>query len=158
MFRPMRRFKQALSDAECRKVLQEEKRGTLALAGDDGYPYAVPLNYYYDPETGRLYFHGAGEGHKIDALKRCDKVSFNVHDAGVIQPGDWAYTVRSVTLFGRLHILEDKDRAYALLRQIGLKYYPSVESVDAIMARSASRVTMLELVPEHMTGKLVHEK
>lgn len=131
MFRPMRRFKQALSEEECRKVLQEEKRGTLALAG---------------------------EGHKIDALRRCDKVSFNVHDDGVIQLGDWAYTVRSVTLFGRLHIMEEHGKAMALLRQIGLKYYPTAESVDKIMASSASRVTMLELVPEHMTGKLVHEK
>ena len=158
MFRKMRRTNQQLSDEETKQILRSGQTAVLALHGDDGYPYAVPINYYYDPETGRLYFHGAGEGHKIDALKRCDKVSFNVHDAGVIQPGDWAYTVRSVTLFGRLHILEDKDRAYALLRQIGLKYYPSVEEVDAIMARSASRVTMLELVPEHMTGKLVHEK
>lgn len=158
MFRPMRRFKQALSEEECRKVLQEEKRGTLALAGDDGYPYAVPLNYYYDSESDRIYFHGAGEGHKIDALRRCDKVSFNVHDDGVIQLGDWAYTVRSVTLFGRLHIMEEHGKAMALLRQIGLKYYPTAEAVDKIMASSASRVTMLELVPEHMTGKLVHEK
>ncbi|WP_432641864.1 pyridoxamine 5'-phosphate oxidase family protein [Acidaminococcus sp.] len=158
MFRPMRRFKQAFSEEECRKVLQEEKRGTLALAGDDGYPYAVPLNYYYDPETGHLYFHGAGEGHKIDALKRCEKACFNVHDTGVKLDGDWAYTVRSVTIFGRLRILEDKEKALQLLRKIGLKYYPTVESVDEVMARSASRVTMLELVPEHMTGKRVHEK
>lgn len=158
MFRPMRRFKQALSEEECRKVLQEEKRGTLALAGDEGYPYAVPLNYYYDPETGCLYFHGAGEGHKIDALKRCDKACFNVHDAGVKLAGDWAYTLRSVTLFGRIHILEDRERAMELLRQIGLKYYPDEASVDEVMARAASRVTMLELVPEHITGKRVHEK
>ena len=46
MFRPMRRFKQQLSHEECLAVLQGEKRGTLALSGDDGYPYAVPINYY----------------------------------------------------------------------------------------------------------------
>ena len=158
MFRPMRRFKQALSAEECLEVLKEEKRGTLALAGDEGYPYALPINYFYEEASGRIYFHGAGEGHKIDAIRRCDKVSFNVHDAGVKLEGDWAYTVRSVTVFGRLHILEDRDRAMALLRQIGLKYYPSVEEVDQVMERAASRVAMLELVPEHITGKRVHEK
>lgn len=110
MFRPMRRFKQALSAEECLEVLKEEKRGTLALAGDEGYPYALPINYFYEEASGRIYFHGAGEGHKIDAIRRCDKVSFNVHDAGVKLEGDWAYTVRSVTVFGRLHILEDRDR------------------------------------------------
>lgn len=112
MFRPMRRFKQALPEEECRKVLEEEKRGTLALAGDEGYPYALPINYYYHRETGRIYFHGAGEGHKIDAIRRCDKVSFCVHDAGVKLPGDWAYTVRSVIVFGRLHVLEDPERPW----------------------------------------------
>ena len=61
MFRPMRRFKQALPEEECRKVLEEEKRGTLALAGDEGYPYALPINYYYHRETGRIYFHGPGK-------------------------------------------------------------------------------------------------
>ena len=96
MFRPMRRFKQALSEEECLEVLKEGKRGTLALAGDDGYPYALPINYYFDPDSRRIYFHGAGEGHKIDAIQRCDKVSFCVHDDGVKLEGDWAYTVRSV--------------------------------------------------------------
>lgn len=75
MFRPMRRFKQALSAEECLEVLKEEKRGTLALAGDEGYPYALPINYFYEEASGRIYFHGAGEGHKIDAIRRCDKVS-----------------------------------------------------------------------------------
>lgn len=80
MFRPMRRFKQALPEEECLEVLKEGRRGTLALAGDEGYPYALPINYYFDPGSHRIYFHGAGEGHKIDALRRCDKVSFCVHD------------------------------------------------------------------------------
>lgn len=158
MFRPMRRFKQALSEEECLEVLKEGKRGTLALAGDDGYPYALPINYYFDPDSRRIYFHGAGEGHKIDAIQRCDKVSFCVHDDGVKLEGDWAYTVRSVILFGRLHILEDRERGMALLRKIGLKYYPTEAEVEDVMIRAASRVTMLELVPEHMTGKRVHEK
>ena len=70
MFRPMRRFKQALSAEECLEVLKEEKRGTLALAGDEGYPYALPINYFYEEASGRIYFHGAGEGHKIDAIRR----------------------------------------------------------------------------------------
>ena len=61
-------------------------------------------------------------------------------------------------IFGRLRILEDRERGMALLRQIGLKYYPTEAAVDDVMTRAASRVTMLELIPEHMTGKRVHEK
>ena len=158
MFRPMRRFKQQLSQEECLAVLQGENRGTLALSGDDGYPYAVPINYYYDPESGHLFFHGAKEGHKLDALARSDKVSFAVHDQGVIEEGDWAYTLHSVIVFGRMHVVEDPERFAQYLYKIGVKYYPNAQMVTDLIGRAGSRVTMLELVPEHMTAKLVHEK
>ena len=47
MFREMRRKKQALSSADCATILQEGSSGVLAVAGDDGYPYALPLSYLY---------------------------------------------------------------------------------------------------------------
>ena len=80
MFRKMRRWKQQLTEAECAEILRREPRGVLALTGDDGYPYALPLDFVF--EDGKLYFHCAGEGHKIDAVRRCDKASFCVMDAG----------------------------------------------------------------------------
>ena len=70
MFREMRRFKQQLSEEECRHILKTEKRGVLAVNGDGGYPYTIPINYIYEEESGKIYFHGAKEGHKIDALLR----------------------------------------------------------------------------------------
>ncbi len=69
MFRTMRRFKQQISDAECVEILKAEKRGALSLIGDDGYPYGIPLSHFYDERDGKIYFHGAKEGHKIDAIK-----------------------------------------------------------------------------------------
>ena len=74
MFREMRRFKQQVSDEECIRILKEQPRGVLSMIGDDGYPYGIPLDHWYCEENGRLYFHGAKEGHKIDAVTRCDKV------------------------------------------------------------------------------------
>lgn len=78
MFRPMRRFKQQLTEADCFAVLQTAKRGVLAVHGDDGYPYAVPLNFVFDPDARTLYFHMAVEGHKLDAIRRDSKVCFTV--------------------------------------------------------------------------------
>ena len=69
MFREMRRKKQALSYEDCARILREERRGALSVIGDMGYPYAVPLNFYYDEAEETIYFHCAREGHKIDALK-----------------------------------------------------------------------------------------
>ena len=72
MFRPMRRFKQQISDAQCIEILKNEKRGVLSLLGDDGYPYGLPMSHYYVEEDNKIYFHGAKEGHKIDAIKNYD--------------------------------------------------------------------------------------
>lgn len=76
MFRPMRRFKQQITDAECKEILKNEKRGVLSLLGDGGYPYGLPMSHLYSEEDNKIYFHGAKEGHKIDAIKNCDKASW----------------------------------------------------------------------------------
>ena len=70
MFRPMRRFKQQLPQEECISILKSEVRGILSVLGDDDYPYGVPLDFYYSEEDDRIYFHGAGEGHKIDSIRK----------------------------------------------------------------------------------------
>ena len=79
MFRPLRRKKRAITDEEARELLATCKRGVFAVNGDDGYPYAIPVNYFFDAEHDKIYFHGAKAGHKVDALKRDDKVCFTVY-------------------------------------------------------------------------------
>ena len=79
MFRKMRRFKQELSKEECIEILKSEPRGVLSMIGDDGYPYGIPMTHWYCEEDGKIYFHGAKEGHKLDAIRKCDKVSFCVY-------------------------------------------------------------------------------
>lgn len=76
MFRDMRRKRQQLSEAESIEILRKLTSGTLALLGDGGYPYAVPISYVY--ADGRLYFHSAKEGHKVDAIRGSDRASFCV--------------------------------------------------------------------------------
>ena len=71
MFRPMRRGKQLLPPEESIQILEQGTSGVLAVAGDAGYPYAVPLSYVY--MDGKLYFHCAKSGHKLDAIRRNSK-------------------------------------------------------------------------------------
>ncbi len=159
MFRSMRRFRQELTQEECREVLAQQRRGCLALQGDDGYPYALPINFWFDPESGHVYFHGAPAGHKIDAMKRSDKVSFCVFEkTGAKREDDWAETVRSVICFGRLEVVTDPGRKERALRQIGLRYYPSAGEVEDEIRQTIGRVAVLELSVEHMSGKRVHER
>lgn len=156
MFRKMRRIKQQLTEEQCIEILKNEPRGVLAVLGDEGYPYAVPLDFFY--RDGRLYFHSAVEGHKVDALKACDKASFCVIDKGEQEEGDWALWFNSVICFGRVRLVEDRDETEAIARDLGLKYYPTEREVEDEIKRDIHRVLCLELTVEHMTGKRVHEK
>lgn len=156
MFRPMRRFKQQLTEQECLAILTTEPRGVLSLIGDGGYPYGVPLDFVYD--DGCLYFHCALSGHKLDAVKACDKASFCVLDKGRKPDDDWAYYFNSVIVFGRIRIVEDNEEKLRRLRQLGLKYFPTADEVEEDVKKNADRCHILALRIEHMTGKRVHER
>lgn len=155
MFRKMRRFKQQISEEKCVEILTREPRGVMAFAGDDGYPYAIPLNFVYD--DGKLYFHCAPEGHKLDAIRRCDKVSFCVMDKGYRREGEWALNINSVVVFGRIAEMTDREKIVEKLRLLGNKYAPDPEYVENEINKFIRRVCMLEMTVDHMTGKLVKE-
>ena len=153
----MRRFKQQLTDEECKEILRTQPRGVLALAGDDGYPYAVPIDFIYDEKTNTLGFHGAVEGHKIDAIRRSDKASFCVYDEGYRNEGEWALNIKSVIIFGRIKLVTDNDHAVDICRRLGYKFTDDTEYIEKDIEKNAARVQCIELQIEHMTGKLVNE-
>lgn len=157
MFRPMRRFKQQISEAECIRILKEQPRGVLSLIGDDGYPYGIPLDHWYCEEDGKLYFHGAKEGHKIDAIASCDKVSYCVMDEGFRKEGEWALNINSVIVFGRISLVTDPEKAKLICTNITRKFTDDEAYLAHELEHAFPRVQCLELTPEHMTGKLVNE-
>ena len=115
-FREMRRFKQQLSKEECFEILKSAPRGVIAMNGENGYPYAVTINQYFDETDGRIYFHGALQGLKVDLLGKDNKVCFTTTDKGHIEEGDWANTFKSVVCLGRVEEVNDKEKIYNLLR------------------------------------------
>ena len=157
MFRKMRRFKQQISNDECIEVLKNTKRGVLSLIGDDGYPYGIPIDHWYCEADGKIYFHEAKEGHKLDAIKACDKVSFCVYDDGFRKEGDWALNIKSVITFGRIKLVDDEDIARKICIEITRKFTDDEEYLQKELVSAFPRVQCLELTPEHMTGKLVNE-
>ncbi len=157
MFREMRRFKQRISDEDCKRILKEEKRGVLSMLGDDGYPYGIPLDHWYCEEDNRIYFHGAREGHKIDAISACDKVSYCVFDNGYRKDGDWALNINSVVVFGRIKPVNDEEKTKEICTRLCRKFTDDEEYIKREIEKSLSRVLCLEMTVEHMTGKLVNE-
>ncbi len=148
----MRRGKQALSEAECIQILDRNTAGVLGVNGDDGYPYTVPLSYIY--KDGKIYFHGARIGHKIESILLSDKASFCVIDQDLVVPEELTTYFRSVICFGRAHLLEDEDEIRACVRLLGSKYSRGYEDkTEASLARQIKVVGCVEITIEHMTGK-----
>ena len=162
MFREMRRFKQQVSLRECQRILSEEKRAAFSVNGDDGYPYTIPIDFYYDKEENKIYFHGAVSGHKVDSLKANDKVCFTIWNQGFIKEGAWEYNATSVVVFGKAHLITDTSVRIQKLRKLALKYYPDSAMPHAEDELSdegtLSRTAVFAIDIEHMTGKLVNEK
>ena len=157
-FRPLRRKSRAISDDEAREPLLNEKRGALAVNGDNGYPFAIPLDCLYEPTENRIYFHGARQGHKVDALTKSDKVCFTVFGGDFHKDGEWAPYVRSTVVFGRCRLESDPTLTLEKIRALALRYYPSAEEVEAEIAREIRGAQLYVIEIEHLTGKQIKEK
>ena len=158
MFREMRRNKQVLSRETAEKILRDGEFGVLALSGDDGYPYAVPINYAV--EGNKIYFHSAKTGHKIDAIRRNEKVSFCVVARHDVIAEEFTTYFTSAIAFGRIRIVEDNDDPDKLR---GLELLADKFSSTASSERRAKELGRLSalVVPvmtiEHLTGKAARE-
>ena len=151
MFRKMRRKKQELTEKQCLDILRRAKTATLALSGDDGYPYSVPMNFVY--EDGKIYFHGAKEGHKIDAIKNNSKVSISIIDQEDVIEEELTTYFRSIILFGKAKILQDDDEIYQAVNALGLKYCDDEIAVEKEIQREWKALCCVEIIIEHLTGK-----
>lgn len=153
MFREIRRKKQALAAEECTAVLNRGTSGVLALAGDEEYPYAVPISYVL--VGSKIYFHSAKNGHKIDAIRRNEKASFCVIDQDQIVPEEYTTYFRSVIAFGKIRILEDDAEKRNAIEKLALKYAPdsSAGHRKEAIEREWNPLCMLEMTIEYISGK-----
>lgn len=156
MFRPMRRANQELSREVCEKILNEATSGVLAVSGDDGYPYAVPLSYVYT--GGKVYFHCATTGHKLDAIAANPKVSFCVIQQDELVPERFTTHYRSVILFGTARVLTDPAEKMRTLEALADRYCPGdVAGRVRECAGTFQHLHMVELTVDHMSGKEARE-
>lgn len=153
MFREMRRFKQALSFEECEEILKNGSSGVLALSGDMGYPYALPISYLY--EGGKIYFHCAKTGHKIDSVKRNSKVSFCVIAKDEIVPEKYTTKYKSIIAFGKIKIMDNSEEILRAIKNLGRKYAPNntEEQLNNEISKDISGLCMLEMTIDHISGK-----
>ncbi|MEA4854078.1 MAG: pyridoxamine 5'-phosphate oxidase family protein [Christensenella sp.] len=156
MFREMRRAQQALSVKDCAAILEKGTSGVLATDGDGGYPYTVPLSYAF--VDGKLYFHCALTGHKLDAIRRNNKVSFCVTGKDEVAPEEYTTHFTSVIAFGRARILETPQEKKKALQAIAEKYSPEQrEEAKAEIEKLLDKTCAIEVKIEHLSGKAAIE-
>jgi nitroimidazol reductase NimA-like FMN-containing flavoprotein (pyridoxamine 5'-phosphate oxidase superfamily) len=159
-FHPVRRQDRVLDSCRAIELLQTAEYGFLSLGeSENGYAYGIPANFAYDSEENALYFHCAPEGHKLENLRRNNKVSFCV--VGKTQPIREKFTTwyESVVVFGKANIhLPDGDKRTAL-RKLVEKYSPEyIESGEIYMDKFFSRTFAFKVEIEQITAKCNHIK
>ncbi len=142
-----------MPEEETLTLLREGYSGVLALNGDDGYPYAVPLNYVYT--DGKLYFHGAKSGYRSDAANRDEKVSSCVVGQSENVPEKFTCVFRSVVAFGRASYVTDEEEKRSAIELMLNKYAPerSAEDREKAIDSEWSAMAILRVDVEHVTGK-----
>ena len=152
MFREIRRKKQLLPEETAIEMLQRNTSGTLALLGDDDYPYAVPLSFIY--LNGKLYFHSAKNGHKIDAVRNYEKASFCVIDRDQIVPEKFTTHYRSVIAFGKVRLIEEVEEMRSIATALAMKYSGDfAEQIPNEFKAYVNNLVIIEMTLEHMTAK-----
>ncbi len=157
MFRELIRKNKQLTQNDCINLLKIETRGVLSVLGDGDYPYGMPMNHYYCEEDGNIYFHCGKIGHRIDSIKKNNKVSFCVCEKGLSEDGDWALNVKSVIVFGKIDIVDDIDKIIEITTKLSLKFTSDREYIKKEIEQYANKTLLLKLIPQHMCGKLVKE-
>ena len=153
MERKMHKIKRQMTDEAAKAAFVQGHHGTLSVNGDDGYPYAVPVNYVY--VDGKIYVHYAKVGYKIDCIQRDSKVCFSaILDAQVV-PKMVTARFTSVVAFGRASIIEDEDERYMALKTFvdRLCGPTAIPEGMAFLEKTIARTAIIRIDVEQLTGK-----
>ena len=158
MFRELSRKNKAISYEKCIKILDEELRGVLSVIGDNGYPYGMPMNHYYNAEDGAIYFHQGLGGHRLDSVLRDAKASYCVIDKGIEEFNDGVKTFESVIVFGTLEVIDDLKKVIDITTKLSYKFTSDTEHIKREIECFAEKTLLLKLTIEHVSGKRVREE
>lgn len=151
MHKEMRRKDKALTRDQALALLASEDTGVLATTGDDGYPYAVPLNYAC--HDNGIYFHCALKGHKIDNMEFNPRVSFCVVGHSELIPQEFSTRFKSVVVFGTVKELQGDDKREGLrvlVRRLCPDHIPAGETY---IKNAGDKTRVFRIDIEQLSGK-----
>lgn len=151
MFRPIRRRDREVSEQDARQILARAEYGVLATLGDDGWPYAVPVNHVVEGNV--LYLHCALEGHKLDNIAHEKRVSYCAVASAQVLPSRLSTLYESAVVFGRAVRVTDPIEKEQALRMLATRFYGSSEQSEQELRKSGPQAAVLRIEIERITGK-----
>ena len=150
-FPTMRRKDRALSEEAAVQILKDGEYGILATCGEDGQPYGVPLSYVY--HDGKLYFHGAKKGHKLQNLSNSPKASFTVVGHTHVLQEAFSTAYRSAIAFGEVSPVKEAYQAEALMLLAEKYCYDNLTNAERYIQKMLGHVGVYCMEIQHLTGK-----
>lgn len=138
--------------SEIDAILNESQVGSFATINPDGSPYVVPVNYVY--YNGKIYFHCALKGKKLENIKHNPKVCFSAYIVDRIvltkKADDTSVRYRSIIANGKARLIDDPVVKMEVLTALTAKYNKNSEPPSF---ECVSRTGIVEIEIEEITGK-----
>ena len=147
----MRREDRRVSEQEAVAILAQGAWGVLSTYSKAQGPYGVPLSYCYF--NGRLYFHCAPEGRKLDDIREDERVSFCVVGRTQTLPEKFSMSYESVIVSGVASECTGDEKLNALDELIR-KYSPDhLEAGFAYARKSGEKTKVYKIAIHDICGK-----
>ncbi len=152
MTKSLRREDRHLDSEASMALLKRGEYGILSTSGKNNLPYGIPVNYVV--MKGKLFFHCATEGHKLENITANKGVSFCVVGETERIPEKFSTRYESVVVSGNADIIEDQELKFKALRALIAKYAPNhISAGDAYIDKLMSKTAVVQISIDTLIGK-----
>ena len=135
-------------------VLENATYAVLAMAGEDGEAYCIPITPGACRDKGVIYFHCARVGKKRDMMRRNPKVCLTAVSHADSVPREFTMAFDSAVFSGVVEEVEDREEKVAAMRILCERYDPTgMDLFDDTIARCLGGTCVMRLTPGEITGK-----
>lgn len=153
MQKPMRKGNLQVSPQRAFEILESAEYGFLSTISEDGSPYCIALSHTLLDKA--IYFHCAVQGHKIDNIRRDNRVCYTVVGRTKVVPSEFTMEYESAVVFGRAEIIDDKQEKLCAMLKICEKFSSEfLNKAEAIILQAMDRMLIGKITVECITGKV----
>lgn len=153
MFRSMRRKDREVTHDKAMDILERAEYGVLSINGGAGdYPYGVVLSHVII--DGKIYFHCANKGQKLDMIENNNLVSYSAVARSEVLPSEFATDYESAVVFGKASLVDGEEKTRALVGLINKYSSDFLEKGMEYINKDKDRTVVIKIDIDHITGKI----